>query len=52
MMEITQFLPWLNVLLLPGVAYVIRLERRIITMEVQIQLMLSRALGGCAKVGE
>lgn len=47
MMEITHFLPWLNVLLVPGVAYVIRLERRIITMEVQIQLMLTKAFGDC-----
>lgn len=42
MMEVTQFLPWLNVLILPGIAYIIRLERRILTLEITIQHALSK----------
>lgn len=37
MTEVAQYLPWLNVLILPGVAYVVRLERRILLLEVAIQ---------------
>ena len=53
MTELAQYvLPWLNLLLIPGVGYVIRLEKRIITLEVQIQLMLKNALVRCGQVGE
>lgn len=39
-----EILPWLNVLVVPGVIYIIRLERRIIKLEVMIAMKFGIAI--------
>lgn len=46
MNEVASLLPWLNVLILPAIGYIIKLERRILTLEITIQHALKlRGLG-------
>lgn len=42
MSGIEAMLPWLNVLFLPGMMYIIRLERRILTLELTIHHALAK----------
>lgn len=42
MNEVATLLPWLNLLIVPAIGYIIRLERRILTLEITIRHALRR----------
>lgn len=47
-MNAAEVLQWTNLLVIPGVLYVIRLERRIMALEFEIKALIEK-LGDCSK---